>query len=298
MLKVRETLEKWGIDVVNESGSQLYAFCPFHNNKNTPAFTINKFTGLWICFNESCGKSGTLTILGNLLGKDSPMGGRVVSDDEIVELLFPKEKQEIDVDTIKINYETESDKLQYLVDRGFSLTTLEYFEVGFSNNKQRIVLPVRDENFRAIGFIGRTIRNEDPKYLYTKGFKRATVLFNLQNAKIYDSVIVVEGSLDALKVHQAGLPNVVSTLGSNVTDSQIQLLKSHFEKIIIFSDQDEAGKGMQTGIMNRSPEKDLWVVQYPEGPYKDPGDLSEIQIREAIENKIDYLSYMFIEQNT
>lgn len=296
MLNIRKIIEDFGIQISHESGNQIYAYCPFHSNKNTPAFTINKNTGLWICFNESCNSKGTLSILAEKLNKNFVEQVRDYTEDEIIKILFPKEKEEIDMDIIKIDYERDLDKIQYLIDRGYSPAILKFFEIGFSEKKNRVVIPVRNENFKAIGFIGRSIDNTDPKYLYTKGFKRAGVLFNLQNAKAYDSVIVVEGSLDAIKVHQSGFPNVVSTLGSNVTDTQTDLLKKNFTKILIFSDQDEAGNGMRRDIMESCPEKDLWIVPYP-GDEKDPGELSEDQIRTAIQSSIDYLSWMFDEQN-
>ena len=84
--------------------------------------------------------------------------------------------------------------------------------MGSQRKKNRVVIPVRDQRYKLIGFIGRaTDENQEPRYLYNKGFKRADVLFNIQNAKYFDSCIIVEGSTDAMAIYQAGFPNVVAT---------------------------------------------------------------------------------------
>ena len=115
-----------------------------------------------------------------------------------------------------------------LHERGLSYDTLMRFEIGFSKTKSRIVIPVRNQQYKVVGLIGRAIESsQEPRYLYNKGFKRADVLFNIQNAKNYSEVIVVEGSVDAMKVHEAGFPNVVATLGAQVSKNQITLMKKY-----------------------------------------------------------------------
>lgn len=303
MMKVNlKKLSDWGVNVAYENANEILCFCPFHSNTDTPAFSINKKTGLWCCFNESCGKRGNLRDLSKELGFNLDNHQRDISTDEIQELLEEEEEETFPqnaLDKILIDYSSEDDitKVQYLIDRGFSPAILQHFEVGFSEKKERIVIPARDENYRLVGFIGRAIRDEQkPKYLYTKGFGRANILWNLNNAKHYNEVIVVEGSLDAIKVHQAGFPNVVSTLGAAITDNHIDLLHRHFYKIIVFSDNDDAGKAARDGIIDRVPDRDLWVVEYPNADMKDPGDLSEDEIREAIRSSHDYLTWVFSQE--
>jgi DNA primase len=303
MMKVNlKKLSDWGINVAYENAKEVLCFCPFHSNTDTPAFSINKMTGLWCCFNESCGKRGNLRDLARELGFKLENHVRDISTDEIQELLEDEEEETFPqgaIDKVVLDYSSEEDlaKVQYLIDRGFSPAILQHFEVGFSEKKERIVIPARDENYRLLGFIGRAIRDEQrPKYLYTKGFGRAHTLWNLNNAKHYNEVIVVEGSLDAIKVHQAGFPNVVSTLGAAITDHHIDLLHRHFYKIIVFSDNDEAGKAARDGIIDRVPDRDLWVVEYPDTDMKDPGDLSEDEIREAIRSSHDYLTWVFSQE--
>jgi DNA primase len=208
------------------------------------------------------------------LQKQIDKGFEVEKDDELV------------IDHIKIDYLTdEVSYLKYLVDRGYSLNTLKDFEVGYSKVKERVVIPVRDSSYKLIAFIGRAIEQDQvPKYLYTSGFKRKLALFNIQNAKQYDSVIVCEGSLDCLKIHQAGFSNCVSTLGAKVSEEQIKMLRRNFDTIMIFSDNDEAGEAMRSAIINGCQGKEMYVLDIPDG-CKDPGEMTEEQIQESFLNK-------------
>ncbi|MEY4967978.1 MAG: hypothetical protein RIQ73_677 [Actinomycetota bacterium] len=95
------------------------------------------------------------------------------------------EKEQLNISDIEIDYSNEDDlvKLLTLHERGLEYNILEHFEVGYSSAKDRVVIPVRDAQYKAVGFIGRAIKSEqEPRYLYNKGFKRADVLFNIQNS--------------------------------------------------------------------------------------------------------------------
>lgn len=278
-------------------GEEVAIFCPFHDNQDTPALWINKKTGLWHCFNPTCGKRGSFRKFVKLLTGEGEWGlKRDVSFEELDEM-FEEEKDpsrelEMILEMITINYDDPEDvkKLDYMVERGFDINALQYFEVAYSSNKQRVTIPVRDEHYKLVGFIGRTTVDASPKYLYTKGFKRGRILFNLNNAKHHSTVIVVEGSLDVIKLHQSGFPNAVSTLGAQVTEPQIELLKE-FDEIIIFPDGDSAGKGPVSAIMEGCPRKEISIVDTPEGT--DAGDLSAEEIKEMLANKINVINYIY-----
>jgi DNA primase len=162
---------------------------------------------------------------------------------------------------------------------------MRHFEVGFSIEKNRVVIPVRSHNYELVGLIGRAIEStQQPRYLYNKGFKRADVLFNIHNAKNYNSVIVVEGSVDCMFVHQAGYPNVVATLGAAVSKNQGNMIRRFFDKVILFCDNDEAGMAMRCAMIEMCRGKEISVARIPEG-VKDPAEMTKEQIAEAINNK-------------
>jgi DNA primase len=299
---IKDFIEGYFNDYV-EMGNEYAVYCPFHTNTDTPAFYINRKTGLFHCFNASCGAKGNFHQLLERLGlknADKVFFGEDYTVEEIIGKLNDLENNRITepkwqeaLDKMTINYKEDTSKLQYLIDRGFHPSVLQNFEVGYSQLQNRIVIPLRNENYKLVGFIGRSPDDEiKPKYKYSDGLPRGSTLFNLQNAKHYNSVYITEGSLDAVKVHQAGFPNVVSTLGSKVSQPQMDLINKYFDEITILSDADEAGKGMECDIIDRAGRKNIWLVDYPEG-LKDPGDCTEEQIREAIINKRNYLDVLF-----
>lgn len=290
--EVKDLFNKYGIHVHAESGSELTIYCPFHKNRNTPSFYINKKTGLWQCFNPSCGEKGNFRklfrqITGKSYGRDIALDPAALKN-ELDRAMRPKEKNpEITLDSVEIDYDSLDavSILQPFIERGLSIDTLRHFEVGFSDVKNRIVIPVRNQQYKLVGLIGRAIeQNQEPRYLYNTGFKRAEVLFNIQNAKSYSEVIVVEGSVDAMKVHEAGFPNVVATLGAQISDNQSALIRKYFDRIIIFSDNDEAGSAMRDGIIRSCCGKEIYSAQIPEG-LKDPGEMTKQQINNSITNK-------------
>lgn len=295
MLNIYEYITSHGVEVMRDDGNELACLCPFHRNTDSPAFYINKQTGLWICFNPSCEKRGSLRDLMTFFGDYRPIV-KEHSIEEIEELLAGfkesghEENWDDALESIRVRFPDESEKVQYFLDRGFSPETLNYFEIGFSAKKKRIVIPTRDEASRLIGFIGRaTEADAQPKYLYSKGFPRKSVLFNLNRAKKFDYVIVVEGSADAMKIHQSGYPNVVATLGAAVTEQHIALLRRNFDTIVIFSDNDHAGFSMRDKLVAGLSDKTVKVVEYPGAEFKDPGDMDADTIKACIDGAEDWL---------
>lgn len=288
---ILDLFTKHNIAIHNQSATEVAALCPFHDNKHSPSLYINVKTGLWQCFNPSCGAKGNFRqiyrkITGKAYGREWILDPVNLQRELESGLDFKDSSDEIDIDGTFIDYSSdEVSLLQTMIERGFTLETLQYFEVGFSRVKERVTIPVRDHSYKLIGIIGRSIHEyQQPKYLYNKGFRRANLLFNIQNAKSFDEVVVCEGSLDAVKTFQSGIKNVVATLGAQVTSQQISLLRKYFDSIVIFSDQDAAGDSMRSAIISGCQGKELWWMKIPEG-LKDPGDMTEEQIQSAYVNK-------------
>lgn len=288
---VIELLDSQGVEVHTQSGTEVAIYCPFHDNVHSPACYINTKTGLWQCFNPSCGKKGNFRQLykhmtGKTYGREWILDPVNLQRELDLALVIKDGTEELSTDSIQVDYESgEVDNLQTLVDRGYDLDILEYFEIGYSKVKDRVVIPVRDPQYKLVGLIGRAIHDwQEPRYLYNKGFKRADVLFNIQNAKQYDSVIICEGSLDAIKVAQSGFKNVVATLGAKVSPNQVRMIKKYFDAITVFSDNDDAGAEMRRAIIEECRGKEIYTVAIPDG-LKDPGDMTDIQIKQAITSK-------------
>lgn len=287
--EIDRLFEEYHVNIHTSGGDEYSIFCPFHKNAHTPSFYLNSKTGLWQCFNPSCGRKGNFRQLYRHITGKSFQSSIIIDPIELQRRIdagfLQKSEEHIDLSPVAIDYELDTSKIQPFIERGLSQKTLKYFEIGFSEVKSRIVIPVRNHQYKIVGLIGRAISNDQvPRYLYNKGFKRAEVLFNIQNSKHHSDVIVVEGSVDAMKVHDAGFPNVVATLGAQVSSHQIKLLKKYFDTIIVFSDNDPAGNAMRGAIIDSCRGKNIFTAEVSSG-CKDPGDMSAIEIQNSINQK-------------
>jgi len=117
--------------------------------------------------------------------------------------------------------------------------------------RKRFIIPILDERNRVIGFGGRVLDDSKPKYINSPEnivYSKGKHLFGLNVAKKYDhkQLLIVEGYMDAISLHQRGITNVVASLGTALTTNQGWLLRKNSEKIILGFDSDGAG---QTAII-------------------------------------------------
>jgi DNA primase len=115
--------------------------------------------------------------------------------------------------------------------------------------RQRVMFPIRDERSRMAGFGARVLNPDDlPKFLnspQTPVFDKGRLLYGLDRARkairAQDQVVIVEGYLDVIALHQAGYSNVVSPMGTALTEQQLFLLKRFSRRIVLALDPDAAG---------------------------------------------------------
>ncbi len=115
--------------------------------------------------------------------------------------------------------------------------------------RHRIIFPILDAKGACLGFGGRVLDDSLPKYLnspeseiYSKG-RHLYGLFQARKAvRDTDQVIVVEGYMDLIACHQAGVQNVVASLGTALTNEQVRLIKRHTKNVFILYDADKAGE--------------------------------------------------------
>lgn len=157
--------------------------------------------------------------------------------------------------SFQIGYSGKFDELyQELKKQGFEEP--EILESGLVNKNEkgqyidryrsRLIFPICDSRGRVIAFGGRVLDDSKPKYInspenvvYSKGRN----LFGLNVAKKGDTkqILVVEGYMDVISLHQRGITNVIAPLGTALTQQQGWLLRKSSEKIILSFDSDEAG---------------------------------------------------------
>jgi DNA primase len=117
---------------------------------------------------------------------------------------------------------------------------------------------------------------EGKEFKNTPGLPKSKILFNLHRVRNQDTVYVVESSFDAIRLGQNGIP-AVATLGANVSRNQIDLLTKYFNNAIVIGDNDDAGKGMQSKILDRLGNR-ATLINIP-SRFKDIGDMTDDDIQ-------------------
>ena len=160
------------------------------------------------------------------------------------------------IDKFQIGYASSSnDTISYLKNNFFDLSmAIELGIIDSGSNGlyarfiERITFPIFLQSGKLVGFGGRTISGHNAKYVNspaTKLFNKSVLLFgyNLARESIYQSkeIIITEGYLDVIMLHQAGFTNSVATLGTALTSQHVPLLKKSDVKVILGYDGDKAG---------------------------------------------------------
>ncbi|WP_187647524.1 DNA primase [Nitrosophilus labii] len=156
---------------------------------------------------------------------------------------------------------------------------------------ERITFPIYSPNGRLVGFGGRTITNHPAKYInspQTKLFNKSKLLYgyHLAKNKIFKTkkMIVTEGYLDVVMLHQAGFTNAVATLGTALTKDHLPLLRRGEPKVVLAYDGDQAGvaAALKAAKMLSASDMEGGVVLF-EGD-KDPADMVKEGKVEELEN--------------
>ena len=113
--------------------------------------------------------------------------------------------------------------------------------------RNRLMLPVIDLRGDVIGFTSRVMDGSAPKYLNTPEtaiFKKRSILYGINYAKNTkrENMILVEGNIDVITLHQAGFDNVVATMGTALTEEHARLLSRYTKELVLCYDNDDAGK--------------------------------------------------------
>lgn len=138
----------------------------------------------------------------------------------------------------------------------------------------RWIIPIKDAYGNHIGWAGRTLEKDQPKYINSPDseyFHKGKILWNYNIAKSYDTIYVVEGFMDALSLITAGIPNVVALMGCQMTEEQYQLLRR--KEIILALDNDVAGDRATCKIIMEHPDKQFSVLNISNRKEKDLNDI-------------------------
>lgn len=167
--------------------------------------------------------------------------------------------------------------------------------------RDRVIFPIMDTNHRVIGFGGRVMANtgkEIPKYLNspeTKIFDKSRNLYGLNFAKSSrkQNILLCEGYLDVIALHQAGFTNAVAALGTAFTPFHANLLKRYTKEVLLTFDSDSAGIQAALRAIPILKEAGLSVKIVDMNPYKDPDDFIKALGIEAYQERIDQAKSSF-----
>lgn len=201
-----------------------------------------------------------------------------------------------------------SDELyRYLKQKGISESLMKESGLMSVNERQgmydkfwnRVMFPIMDVNGRVIGFGGRVMGDAKPKYLNspeTVVFDKSRNLYGLHIARTSRKkyILVCEGYMDVIAMHQAGFTNAVASLGTALTSQHASLLKRYTDEVILTYDSDEAGVKAALRAIPLLKEAGIAAKVLHMDPYKDPDEFMKALGAEAFQERIDQAENSFL----
>jgi DNA primase len=292
------------IDVPPNSEKEQYwdkVQCPNPNHDtNKHHFQVNSVDGLVHCF-AYCGISGSyhhaIKIIEGCSDKQArkiirEFAGRGKRKGKVVRGSGRPAANSIPTECLAYDSFIPQAGLEYLERRGISASSVARFEIGWCPESLRLVIPGRDIRGQTRFLIKRAVReSQHPKYLYTEGFPKTSLLFGACDIDLglvkSQGIVLVEGSLDAIRLHQHGITNTVGILGTGISDRQIEILgRVRPSRIYFFFDKDSAGvQNIQIADRRLRSKYPVFVVRFPRAK-SDPADCTRKEVERAIERAI------------
>ena len=339
---------------LKQSGRNLKAPCPFHNEKSA-SFMVSPEKGIYHCF--GCGEGGDMiSFIEKMEGLDFRGALELLARRAGVELRAKKgESQEaakhkarlLKAHELAVNFFQASlvrnpKALEYVIkQRGLNRQTVKDFQIGYAPDswdglsnvlqkngftqrelidaglagqkegrstvydhfRGRIMFTICDRDGRPVGFTGRVLDDSVPKYLNTPQtmlYDKSSAIFGLHLAKAAiretNEVVLVEGNMDVIASHQAGITQVVATSGTALTLEQLRTLSKLTKTIKLSFDADRAGLAATERAIELGQKLGLTLQMVSTGEAKDPDELiktSPDAWRLAIANAAYIVDYLF-----
>jgi DNA primase len=304
-VNIEQVLRSYRVDWLRHSGPDQYrGRCPIHGGEGRDAFHVNLKRSVFHCF--ACGAGGNQLDFAAALegcsvreaalrlhqryglpdvGSTAP-AGRPGSRREGKLVTKKREGNPALTFSLALN-----GAHSYLASRGLTPSTAACFGVGFFAGRGllsgRIAIPVHDEHGRLIAYCGRALDPAAPRYRFPPGFQKSRVLFNYHRACDVgaapggQSVIIVEGFFDCMRVHQAGFPYVVGLMGAVLSGTQRELIVRRFSNVTLLLDADATGRSATVRIA-AALRPFCAVTERSPGSGCQPDQLSADQIRQIL----------------
>ena len=195
---------------------------------------------------------------------------------------------------------TSNDLVKYLKSKGYEDKLI--IEAGLASYDERyglhdkfwnrVMFPIQDSNHRVIGFGGRVMGDAKPKYLNspeTMVFDKSRNLYGLNFARTArtNNIILCEGYMDVIAMHQAGFTQAVASLGTAFTEGQAILLRRYAQEVILAYDSDGAGVRAALRAIGILKEAGMTGKVLNLEPYKDPDEFIKNLGREAFAQRLE-----------
>jgi len=187
--------------------------------------------------------------------------------------------------------------LEYLSDRGINPGSIARWGIGWDEDEKRIVIPAHDESGTLRFLIRRAVMaKQHPKYLYSEGFPRTSLLFgacNLSREYLHSTgLVLVEGSIDTIIQHQNGIIGTAGILGSGLSVRHAEIIaRLRPRRVFLLVDPDSAGVRNVFSAEEKLKKYPLFVGRYPRGK-NDPAELSRKEAERIIERALPLGQFM------
>jgi len=300
--KLADILDDFG---ESPNAGTYYANCPFcvsrgearPDTRRRLGITLRGDTKAAHCFN--CGWRGTVTALLRELGED----GIKLRDVKKAQGLTPEKKQSelipvgkpegfLPIDDPRCHVARE-----YMQDRGFDLDLMRRYGFGYARHSyfaRRLIIPIRFKN-KTVGYQGRLLVNPSKggrKYLFTPNFDASKMLFNFDNVRERDEVVIVEGVFDCLR-HLSD--RAVALFTNKMSDRQRLLLIKGFKKIVVMLDAGFEKESLAI-VKQLSGFVETRIAVLPDG--EDPASATERQVKETLDSATSPSLRMLMSHNS
>jgi DNA primase len=263
-VKLEFALRHYHVRLRRSGKDQHRGCCPIHRGDGRDAFHVNLARNIFHCF--ACGAGGTvLDFVAAMEGCslfEAAQKLQAMTCSSVSMISTPNEKELVTERrrvSSPLNFRLTGIDCghPYLAERGITEQTAREFGVGFYAGPglmhRRLVIPIHNAERQLIAYCGRSVDQTQPRYLVPPAFTKSEILFNMHRAGagVDNSVVVVEGFFDCMKVHQAGIRSVVAMMGSVLYEPQRDALLKRFSHVILLLDGDQTGRKASTVIAQR-----------------------------------------------
>ncbi|MEG1179481.1 MAG: DNA primase [Oscillospiraceae bacterium] len=206
--------------------------------------------------------------------------------------------------------------LNYMAQKGYSKSELVEADLAkkstkgdkinyYDNFRHRAIVPIIDLRGNIIAFGGRVLDDSKPKYVNTSDtliYKKSQALFALNFAKNGNArkLILAEGYMDVISLHQAGFTNSVAGLGTALTDEQVRLVSRYCEEVVLAYDSDEAGKKAMQKAISKFEKTGLRIRTLKLEGGKDPDEIIKKfgpeRFKTLVEGAANEIEYKLLEK--